>query len=79
MEERNEEISKKVVAKDYSHVTYEEIRIEFVLEELLKHWHPYNIYRKDGYKLNNIFVDGNKDLGTQGRATFILRKIPKNG
>ena len=76
MEERNEEISEKAVSRDYGRSIYKEIRIEYFLNKLLEHDHEVQSMLEEGYKLNNIFVKGNEDIGTQGRATFILRKIP---
>ena len=76
MEKGNEEISEKAVSKDYGCVAYEEIRIEYNLAILLKKDPAVRAFFDGDYKLNNVLIPGYKDIGTDGRVTFILRKIP---
>ena len=76
MEERNEEISEAPDVKDYGVVVYDEVRLEVALSAILPSIDVVSSYIDKGYKLNNIFVKGNEDIGTQGQAIFVLRKIP---
>lgn len=75
MEKGNEEISEKAVSKDYDLVAYEEIRIEVSAQKLLKNLYIPACVPGFAYKLNNVITPGGKDIGTDGRVTFILRKI----
>ena len=77
MEKGNEEISKKAVSKDYGKQLYREIRIEYALSKMLGLDPEVQIMLDAGYKLNNIFIPGYKDIGIDGQAVFILRKIEK--
>ena len=53
---------------------YEEIRIEITADELLNILRV--IYREPltGYKHNNTFIGGYKDIGLDGWIIFVLRK-----
>ena len=75
MEKGNEEIPEKAVSKDYSVVVYDEIRIEMSLARALKMLAAEKGYDFSAYKLNNVFIPGYKDIGLEGQAVFILRKI----
>ena len=79
MEKVNEEISEKAKVKDFSRVIYDEKRIEYTLIKLLAMDPLIQILMDAGYRLNNIFIPGYKDIGLNGQAILILRKINKNG
>ena len=79
MEKGNEEILKKAEVKDFSRVIYDEKRIEYTLIKLLAMDPLIQILMDAGYRLNNCIVPGGKDIGTDGRITFVLRKANKNG
>ena len=79
MESRHEEVSKKAVAKDYGRQIHKEVRIEYFLNKLLELDHAAQAMIEEGYRLNNILIPGYKDIGIDGQAVFILRKINKNG
>ena len=78
MEKGNEEVSEKAVSKDMSIAAYEEIRIEVFLSSLVSIAANRAGFDIKDFRLNNIIIPGFKDIGTEGQAVFILRKIGNN-
>ena len=74
MEKGNEEILKKAEVKDFGRQIHKEVRIEYFLARLLEQDLAVQAMIDEGYKLNNVFIPGYKDIGLDGQAIFILRK-----
>jgi len=75
MEKGHEEVYKEAEVKNFGVAVYDEVRLEVFLSSLLNELEQVRRYKLAGYLLNNIIIPGYRDIGLDGQAVFILRKV----